>query len=76
MNSARSPLVRTRSTRCCAGSRPTATWGSAAGNPRPARPRRYYRLTADGRRRLGAIEREWVEMVNAVDTAVVKAEVA
>ena len=39
-------------------------------------PRQYYRLTADGRRRLGAIEREWVEMVNAVDRAVDKAEVA
>jgi PadR family transcriptional regulator PadR len=29
-------------------------------------PRQYYRLTAEGRRRLGLLEREWHEMVDAV----------
>jgi PadR family transcriptional regulator PadR len=39
-------------------------------------PRQYYRLTTEGRRRLAAIEREWSEMVLAVERAIVKAEVA
>ena len=39
-------------------------------------PRQYYRLTADGRRRLAAIEKEWADMVQAVERAVVKGEVA
>jgi PadR family transcriptional regulator, regulatory protein PadR len=39
-------------------------------------PRQYYRLTAEGRRRLGAIEKDWVEMVRAVDRAAVNREVA
>ena len=39
-------------------------------------PRQYYRLTLEGRRRLGAIEKEWSEMVRAVERAVVKGEVA
>ena len=30
-------------------------------------PRQYYRLTALGRRRLAAVEDEWVEMVRAVE---------
>ena len=39
-------------------------------------PRQYYRLTADGRRRLAAIEKEWTDMVHAVERAVDKGEVA
>ena len=39
-------------------------------------PRLYYRLTAEGRRRLAAIEREWGAMVLAVERAMEKAEVA
>jgi PadR family transcriptional regulator PadR len=39
-------------------------------------PRQYYRLTPEGRRRLGAIEKDWSEMVRAVEGAVVKGEVA
>ncbi len=39
-------------------------------------PRQYYRLTADGRRRLAAIEKEWADMVHAVERAVDKGEVA
>jgi PadR family transcriptional regulator PadR len=39
-------------------------------------PRQYYRVTADGRRRLAAIEKDWGEMVRAVERAVVKGEVA
>jgi PadR family transcriptional regulator PadR len=39
-------------------------------------PRQYYRLTADGRRRLAAIEKEWADMVQAVERAVDKGEVA
>jgi PadR family transcriptional regulator, regulatory protein PadR len=39
-------------------------------------PRQYYRLTQEGRRRLGAIEKDWGEMVRAVERAVVKGEVA
>jgi PadR family transcriptional regulator PadR len=30
-------------------------------------PRQYYRLSADGRRRLAVLEREWAAMVGAVD---------
>ena len=30
-------------------------------------PRQYYRLTSKGRERLAALEREWAEMVVAVD---------
>lgn len=30
-------------------------------------PRQYYRLTSVGRRRLAVLEREWAEMVAAVD---------
>ena len=30
-------------------------------------PRQYYRLTPEGRRRLAALEREWGEMVGAVE---------
>jgi PadR family transcriptional regulator PadR len=30
-------------------------------------PRQYYRLTADGRKRLATLEREWDVMVKAVD---------
>ena len=30
-------------------------------------PRQYYRLTAEGRRRLAALEKEWTAMVDAVD---------
>jgi PadR family transcriptional regulator PadR len=33
-------------------------------------PRQYYRLTAEGRRRLTALEREWDAMVKAVDRCV------
>jgi hypothetical protein len=33
-------------------------------------------LTLEGRRRLGAIEKDWSEMVRAVERAVVKGEVA
>jgi PadR family transcriptional regulator PadR len=29
-------------------------------------PRQYYRVTADGRRRLGALTREWTAMADAV----------
>ena len=32
-------------------------------------PRQYYRLTADGKRRLTALEKEWDAMVNAVARA-------
>lgn len=39
-------------------------------------PRQYYRLTLEGRRRLGAIEKDWSEMVRAVERAVGKGEVA
>lgn len=39
-------------------------------------PRQYYRLTADGRHRLAAIEKEWTDMVHAVERAVDKGEVA
>ena len=39
-------------------------------------PRQYYRLTADGRRRLAAIEKEWADMVQAVERAVDRGEVA
>ena len=39
-------------------------------------PRQYYRLTPDGRRRLGAIEKDWSEMVRAVERATAKGEVA
>ena len=39
-------------------------------------PRQYYRLTPEGRRRLAAIEKDWAEMVRAVELAVVKGEVA
>jgi PadR family transcriptional regulator PadR len=39
-------------------------------------PRQYYRLTLDGRRRLGAIEKDWSDLVRAVERAVVKGEVA
>ena len=39
-------------------------------------PRQYYRLTAEGRRRLAAIEQEWSAMVLAVERAAVKAQVA
>jgi PadR family transcriptional regulator PadR len=37
-------------------------------------PRQYYRLTPEGRRRLSALEKEWTEMVRAVDRAAVKGE--
>lgn len=30
-------------------------------------PRQYYRLSAEGRRRLAALEKEWASMVGAVD---------
>jgi PadR family transcriptional regulator PadR len=30
-------------------------------------PRQYYRLTADGRRRLTALEKEWTAMTSAVE---------
>jgi PadR family transcriptional regulator PadR len=33
-------------------------------------PRQYYRLTADGRRRLTTLEKEWTAMVNAVERAI------
>lgn len=39
-------------------------------------PRQYYRLTTEGRRRLVAIERDWGEMVRAVERVSVKGEVA
>ena len=39
-------------------------------------PRQYYRLTPEGRRRLSAIEKDWAEMVQAVERVVVKGEVA
>jgi PadR family transcriptional regulator, regulatory protein PadR len=39
-------------------------------------PRQYYRLTAEGRRRLAAIEKEWSAMVLAVESAAAKAQVA
>lgn len=32
-------------------------------------PRQYYRLTADGRRRLATLEKEWAAMVTAVERA-------
>jgi PadR family transcriptional regulator PadR len=32
-------------------------------------PRQYYRLTADGKRRLSTLEKEWDAMVNAVARA-------
>jgi PadR family transcriptional regulator PadR len=38
-------------------------------------PRQYYRLTPDGRRRLAAIERDWADMVRAVEGAAVKGDV-
>ena len=34
-------------------------------------PRQYYRLTAQGQRRLAALEKEWDAMVRAVDRCVV-----
>jgi PadR family transcriptional regulator PadR len=33
-------------------------------------PRQYYRLTAQGQRRLAALEKEWEAMVDAVDRCV------
>ncbi len=39
-------------------------------------PRQYYRLTAEGRRRLAAIEKDWSAMVLAVEQAMTKAQVA
>ena len=53
------------------GSLETFTRESPAGPPR-----QYYRMTADGRRRLAAIENEWSAMVHAVELAIVKGEVA
>ena len=37
-------------------------------------PRQYYRLTADGRRRLTALSREWQAMASAVDDCLQKGE--
>ena len=37
-------------------------------------PRQYYRLTAQGRRRLAALEAEWGEMVRAVARCLSKGE--
>lgn len=37
-------------------------------------PRQYYRLTADGRRRLTALSKEWQAMATAVDQCLHKGE--
>lgn len=39
-------------------------------------PRQYYRLTADGRRRLAALSREWEAMVAAVRRCMNKGEMS
>lgn len=37
-------------------------------------PRQYYRLTAQGRRRLQTLEKEWAELARAIDAVVSKGD--